>query len=65
MREGEGNEEGGINAILYSPSTYGAVPANQIVMLLFYDDYSSAFGLLLSKKSKHNMVSSQGATTLD
>lgn len=29
--EGEENGEGGINAILYIPSTYCTVPANQII----------------------------------
>lgn len=36
-RKGEGNGEGGINAILYSTSTYCTVAANQIISLLFSD----------------------------
>lgn len=36
-REEEGNGEGGINVFLYSPSTYSAAPANQIISLLFSD----------------------------
>ena len=36
-QEEEGNGEGGINALLYSPSTCCTVPANQIISLLFSD----------------------------